>query len=106
MITSDPMADGTFQTLAVVGAGNMGSGIAQKMASEGFDVILVDLDDEKVSRGLRGIEQTLNDGVERKLFTPDQVKGILSRIRGTSRFEDLRDADLVVEAVFEDMRVK
>ncbi len=42
----------TLRTLAVVGAGNMGSGIAQKMATEGFDVILVDVDDEKVARGL------------------------------------------------------
>jgi enoyl-CoA hydratase/3-hydroxyacyl-CoA dehydrogenase len=100
------MADGTFHTLAVVGAGNMGSGIAQKMASEGFDVLLVDLDDDKVRRGLRGIEQTLNDGAARKLFTPEQVKGILASIRGTTRYEDLRDADLVVEAVFEDLAVK
>jgi enoyl-CoA hydratase/3-hydroxyacyl-CoA dehydrogenase len=100
------VAAGTFQTLAVVGAGNMGSGIAQKMASEGFDVILVDLDDDKVQRGLRGIERTLHDGVERKLFTSDQVNGILSRIRGTTEFENLKDADLVVEAVFEEMTVK
>jgi enoyl-CoA hydratase/3-hydroxyacyl-CoA dehydrogenase len=100
------MSDGTFQTLAVIGAGNMGSGIAQKMASEGFDVLLVDLDEERVRRGLRGIEQTLTDGVERKLFTADQVKAILSRIRGTTTFEDLKDADLVVEAVFEDIDVK
>src|SRR4051812_20709934 len=100
------MADGTFHTLAVVGAGNMGSGIAQKMAGEGFDVILVDVDEEKVSRGLRGIVKTLEHGVERKLFTAEQVTGILSRIRGTTRFDDLKDADLVVEAVFEDLGVK
>jgi enoyl-CoA hydratase / 3-hydroxyacyl-CoA dehydrogenase len=100
------MADGTFRTLAVIGAGNMGSGIAQKMASEGFDVMLVDLDEEKVARGLRGIEKTLTDGIERKLFTPERVKEILSRIRGTTRFEDLADVDLVVEAVFEDLGVK
>jgi len=100
------MADGAFRTLAVIGAGNMGSGIAQKMASEGFDVILVDLDEEKVARGLRGIGKTLEDGVERKLFTPETVTGILSRIRGTTRFEDLADADLVVEAVFEEIGIK
>src|SRR5436190_2178165 len=109
MITSSTgpyMADGTFHTLAVVGAGNMGSGIAQKMASEGFSVLLVDLDDDKVQRGLRGIEKTLDDGVERKIFTPDQVTAILGRIRATTRFEDLKDVDLVVEAVFEDLGVK
>ena len=49
--------DRPFERLAVVGAGNMGSGIAQKMATEGFSVMLVDLDDEKVARGLSTIEQ-------------------------------------------------
>jgi enoyl-CoA hydratase / 3-hydroxyacyl-CoA dehydrogenase len=100
------MAVGTFRTLAVIGAGNMGSGIAQKMASEGFDVILVDLDEERVARGLRGIQKTLEDGIERKLFTPETVAGIRSRIRGTTRFDDLAGVDLVVEAVFEEMDVK
>jgi enoyl-CoA hydratase / 3-hydroxyacyl-CoA dehydrogenase len=106
MIASDLVSTRRFHTLAVVGAGNMGSGIAQKMASEGFDVFLVDLDDEKVSRGIAGIERTLKDGVERKLFTPDAVKEILSRIRATTAFEDLANVALVVEAVFEDIAVK
>jgi enoyl-CoA hydratase/3-hydroxyacyl-CoA dehydrogenase len=106
MIASDLVTIRTFHTLAVVGAGNMGSGIAQKMASEGFDVFLVDLDDEKVARGIAGIERTLKDGVERKLFTPDGAKDILSRIRPTTKFEDLANVDLVVEAVFEDIDVK
>ena len=47
-----------IRTLAVIGAGNMGSGIAQKMATEGFPVILVDLYDDKVARGLAIIERT------------------------------------------------
>lgn len=100
------MATRTFQTLAVVGAGNMGSGIAQKMASEGFEVRLVDLDDEKVARGLDGIANTLSDAVERQLFTPEAVSAIRSRIHPTTKFEDLADVDLVVEAVFEDLNVK
>jgi enoyl-CoA hydratase/3-hydroxyacyl-CoA dehydrogenase len=100
------VTDGTFQTLAVVGAGNMGSGIAQKMASEGFNVVLLDVDEEKVGRGLRGIEQTLAGAIARKLFTAAEATEILSRIRGTTRYEDLAGADLVVEAVFEDLSVK
>jgi enoyl-CoA hydratase/3-hydroxyacyl-CoA dehydrogenase len=106
MIASDVVTPRTFRTLAVVGAGNMGSGIAQKMASEGFSVFLVDLDDERVSRGTAGIERTLRDGIERKLFTPDGVKVIMSRIHPTTKFEDLANVDLVVEAVFEDIDVK
>jgi enoyl-CoA hydratase / 3-hydroxyacyl-CoA dehydrogenase len=95
-----------LEQLAVVGAGNMGSGIAQKMATEGFRVLLVDLDDEKVARGRRIIEQTLADGVQRKIFRPEQVDAILGRVTATSRFEDLATADLVVEAVFEDFDIK
>jgi enoyl-CoA hydratase/3-hydroxyacyl-CoA dehydrogenase len=84
----------------------MGSGIAQKMASEGLTVILVDLDEDRVQRGLRGIEKTLHDGVDRKIFTADQAAETLSRIRATTSFNDLKNADLVVEAVFEDIDVK
>jgi enoyl-CoA hydratase / 3-hydroxyacyl-CoA dehydrogenase len=96
----------SFKRLAVVGAGNMGSGIAQKMATEGFPVVLVDLDDEKVARGLANIERTLNDGVERKIFRADDARAIRQRISGTAQFDTLTDVDLVVEAVFEDLQVK
>jgi enoyl-CoA hydratase/3-hydroxyacyl-CoA dehydrogenase len=92
--------------LAVIGAGNMGSGIAQKAATEGFPVILVDVDDDKVARGLAIIEKTLADGVERKIFRPDDAKAIRERITGTADWSKLQAADLVVEAVFEDFDVK
>jgi enoyl-CoA hydratase/3-hydroxyacyl-CoA dehydrogenase len=100
------MSEKNMKKLAVIGAGNMGSGIAQKMASEGFDVTLVDLDDEKVQRGLGIIRNTLAEGVERKIFGADQAEAIQSRIRGTANWDDLADVDLVVEAVFEDLGVK
>jgi enoyl-CoA hydratase/3-hydroxyacyl-CoA dehydrogenase len=96
----------TVRTLAVIGAGNMGSGIAQKAATEGFPVILVDLDDAKVARGLAIIDKTLTDGVERKIFRADDAKAIRERITGTADWSKLADADLVVEAVFEDFDVK
>ncbi len=94
------------QKLAVIGAGNMGSGIAQKIATEGFPVILVDLDDDKVARGVEIIRTTLKEGVERRIFRPEQAKEIESRIEGTSDWSRLSDVDLVVEAVFEDEAVK
>jgi enoyl-CoA hydratase / 3-hydroxyacyl-CoA dehydrogenase len=98
--------DRPFERLAVVGAGNMGSGIAQKMATEGFSVMLVDLDDEKVARGLGIINKTLGDGVQRGIFTAAESISIGQRITGTTRFEDLTGVDLVVEAVFEDLDIK
>jgi enoyl-CoA hydratase/3-hydroxyacyl-CoA dehydrogenase len=100
------MADKPFRTLGVVGAGNMGSGIAQKMATEGFDVLLVDVDDEKVARGLATIDRTLKEAVERGIMKADRTRAIRERIRGTARYEDLAPADLVVEAVFEDRSLK
>ena len=95
--------DRPFERLAVVGAGNMGSGIAQKMATEGFQVVLVDLDDGKVARGLQIIESTLADGVGRGIFSSGDAAAIAGRVTGTAKFDDLAGVDLVVEAVFEDL---
>jgi len=92
--------------IAVIGAGNMGSGIAQKIAQEGLNVVLIDLKDEYVERGLGIIRQLLQEGVDRKIFKPGQLDDILSRITGTSDFNAAADADLVIEAVFEDKQVK
>lgn len=98
--------DRPLRRLAVVGAGNMGSGIAQKMATEGFDVVLVDVDDDKVARGLRIIQGTLADGVAKKVISGSEAAAALERVTCTSRFADLDSTDLVVEAVFEDLRIK
>ncbi len=95
-----------IRKFAVIGAGNMGSGIAQKIAAEGHPVTLVDLDDEKVERGLGIIRKTLEKGVEKGVFRPEKVEKILGNLRGTSDWSELGDVDLVVEAVFEDLEVK
>jgi len=92
--------------IGVIGAGNMGSGIAQKMAQEGLNVVVVDIKEEFVERGLNTIKQLLQEGVDRKIFTPQQVEKTLSRIKGSTDFTAVADADLVVEAVFEDKKVK
>jgi enoyl-CoA hydratase / 3-hydroxyacyl-CoA dehydrogenase len=94
------------KNFAVIGAGNMGSGIAQKIATEGYSVMLVDLDDEKVERGLKIIRDMLQQGVERRIFRPEKAEAILNNIQGTSDWSQLGDVDLVVEAVFEDLGVK
>ncbi len=69
-------------------------------------MILVDLDDAKVARGLAIIEKTLADGVERKVFRPDMASAIRERITATADWSKLAGADLVIEAVFEDLDVK
>jgi enoyl-CoA hydratase/3-hydroxyacyl-CoA dehydrogenase len=92
--------------IGVIGAGNMGSGIAQKIAQEGLSVVIVDIRDEFVERGLTTIKELLGEGVQRKIFSPAQVEEVLSRITGTTDFSEVANADLVIEAVFEDKQVK
>ncbi len=95
-----------IQKIGVIGAGNMGSGIAQKIAQEGIPVVMVDLKEEFVQRGMNTIKRLLGEGVERKIFTPAQVEAVLSRITATSDMNAVADADIVIEAVFEDKAVK
>lgn len=99
-------ANKAISKIGVVGAGNMGSGIAQKIAKEGINVVLLDVKDEFVKRGLANIGKILEDGIKRKLFTPAQVQEIQSRITGTTDLAAVADADLVIEAVFENKEVK
>ncbi|MGD2024185.1 MAG: 3-hydroxyacyl-CoA dehydrogenase NAD-binding domain-containing protein, partial [Desulfobacterales bacterium] len=95
-----------IKKIAVIGAGNMGSGIAQKLAQEGLNVVLVDMTEDFVERGINIIRQTMKEAVERKILDADQVHDVLSRIIGTCDFDMVADADLVIEAVFEDKQVK
>ena len=95
-----------MKKIGIIGAGNMGSGIVQKTAQEGLSVVMMDIKPEFVDKGLKNIQTTLKEAVERKLFKPEQVTDILSRIQGTTDLTDTKDCDLVIEAVFEDMAVK
>ncbi len=95
-----------IQKVGIIGAGSMGNGIAQKVAQEGIQVVMVDIEDRFVKKGLDKIKKTLSEAVERKIFTEEQTKDILGRITGTTNKDDVRDADIVIEAVFEDMNVK
>jgi len=92
--------------IGIIGAGNMGSGIAQKTAQEGFSVVMVDIKSEFVENGLNIIKETLQEAVERKIMKPEKVDEILGRIHGTTNLADVKDCDLIIEAVFEDMAVK
>ena len=95
------------QSVAIIGAGNMGSGIAQKTAQEEFDVQMVDREAQWVERGQRIISDFLTEAVERRIFSPDQVQDIKNRIKGVVGVENTaEDTDLVIEAVFEDFDIK
>jgi len=92
--------------IGVIGAGQMGHGIALVAAKAGFDVILRDIKDEYVQKGLGKIERFLDKSIEKGKMTADEKKKILSRIKGTTKLEDLKDVDLAIEAIFENVKVK
>lgn len=95
------------QSVAIIGAGNMGSGIAQKTAQEEFDVQMVDREAQWVERGQSIIADFLSEAVERRIFSPQQVADIQGRITGVIGTENTSpDTDLVIEAVFEDFDIK
>ena len=95
------------QSVAIIGAGNMGSGIAQKTAQEEFDVQMVDREAQWVERGQTIISDFLSEAVERRIFSPEQVEQIKGRITGVVGTENTAsDTDLVIEAVFEDFDIK
>ncbi|HZG14827.1 MAG TPA: 3-hydroxybutyryl-CoA dehydrogenase [Candidatus Bathyarchaeia archaeon] len=94
------------QTFMVVGAGQMGSGIAQVAAQAGLQVILNDIKQEFVDRGLQTITKNLSRNVEKGKLTDEEKQAILSRIRPSVDLADGTAADFVVEAVTENMAVK
>ncbi len=96
----------TIKTIGVVGAGTMGNGIAQVAAQAGYDVIMTDIEDRFVQNGLKNIDKFLAKSVEKGKMTADVKAQIMGRIKGTAKIEDMKDADYVVEVVFEDMEVK
>jgi enoyl-CoA hydratase/3-hydroxyacyl-CoA dehydrogenase len=92
--------------VAVIGAGNMGAGIAQKIAQEGYEVRLADMDLERAQAGYRRVEESLEQAVARRILRAEAAEAVLARITPVGSLEELSDVDLVIEAVFENLAVK
>ena len=95
-----------MKVIGVLGAGSMGNGIAQVASQVGYQVIMRDIEDRFVQSGLNAIGKFLTKSVEKGKMTEDQKKEVLSRIKGTTKMEDLKDADFIIEAIFEDLELK
>lgn len=95
-----------IETIAVIGAGTMGHGIAQVAAQAGYAVVLEDMSEELVASGLARIGDNLKKGIERGKLTEEERTATLARIRTSTRLEDAADADLVIEAVIEKLGAK
>jgi len=96
----------TIQTIGVVGAGTMGHGIAQVAAAAGYRVLLRDVDQGSLARGISGIERNLAKGIQLGKLTDDDRDAILQHIRGTTHLEEIANADLIIEAVPEQLQLK
>ncbi len=92
--------------VAVVGCGLMGSGIAQVVAQSGCQVVVREVNDELLEKGLKGIEENLQRLVEKGTLTEVQHEQTRGRLRGTTSLSELREVDLVIEAIIEQLPLK
>ncbi|MFL0581042.1 3-hydroxybutyryl-CoA dehydrogenase [Solibacillus silvestris] len=95
-----------IQKVMVIGAGQMGSGIAQVCAQAGYEVILNDMKDEFFERGLNTITKNLARDVEKGRKTEEEKSTVLARITKSLTIEDAKDADIIIEAAVENMDIK
>jgi 3-hydroxybutyryl-CoA dehydrogenase len=95
-----------MRNIAVIGAGTMGNGIAHTAAAAGLSVILVDVSEEFVQRGMATISANLQRGVDKGRTSAAEKQEILGRIRTTTKMEDVRGADMVIEAIVENLSAK
>jgi 3-hydroxybutyryl-CoA dehydrogenase len=94
-----------IKKIGVLGCGLMGSGIAQTAATAGYDTIVREVSDDLIAKGFGGIEKSLTKFAEKRTLkeSPDQIRG---RLRGTTKFEDLSDCDIIIEAIVENLDTK
>lgn len=95
-----------IKTVAVIGSGQMGVGIAQVFAQAGFDTLLNDINEEALSKGVASIEQNLGKMVSKEKITDQEAANALAHISTTLEITDLKSADLVIEAATESEKLK
>lgn len=96
----------TIQKVMVIGAGQMGAGIAQVCAQAGFEVKLNDREEQFFQRGLQTITKNLDRNVEKGRITEDEKLAVLNNITKSLSIEDAKDVDIVIEAAVENMEIK
>jgi len=96
----------TIKKIGVIGAGTMGHGIALVAAKAGYTVVIRDIKQDFVDAGLSKVEKFLTKSVEKGKMKANEKDQILKKITGTTKLQDLHDADLVIEAIFENVQVK
>jgi 3-hydroxybutyryl-CoA dehydrogenase len=95
-----------IQKVGVVGCGLMGSGIAQTAAQAGYSVVVREVNDDLLKKGLGSIEKNLNRLVEKGALSAEDRDKVKGRLKGTTQLEDLKDCDIVIEAIIEQLEPK
>jgi len=95
-----------IKTIGVIGAGTMGNGIAQAFAAKGYDVVMQDIAEPALAKGLAAVSGSMDRLIKKGMLTEDAKKATLSRICTTTKAEDLASADLLIEAATENESVK
>ena len=95
-----------IQTVGIVGAGTMGNGIAQACAVVGLDVVMVDISDAAVQKGIATVAGSLDRLIKKDKLTEADKASALARIQGSTSYDDLKRADLVIEAATENLELK
>ena len=96
----------SIQTVGIVGAGTMGNGIAQACATKGINVVMVDIADAAVQKGLATISGSLDRLIKKEKISEADKAAALARIKGSTRYDDLQSAQLVIEAATENYELK
>ncbi|BDT69769.1 3-hydroxybutyryl-CoA dehydrogenase [Comamonadaceae bacterium OS-1] len=96
----------TINTVGIVGAGTMGNGIAQTCAAAGLQVVMVDISEEAVAKGLATIAGSLDRLIKKDKLTAEDKAAILARIQGSTQYSDFSSAQLVIEAATENYALK
>jgi 3-hydroxybutyryl-CoA dehydrogenase len=97
---------GRIEKAAIIGGGIMGRGIAHTVAAAGIDVLIVEINEEILKNTISTIEEDIDREISRWAMTKGEKKSILSRIKGTTNIKDIKDYDVVIEAVDEDADLK
>lgn len=95
-----------FAKLAIIGGGTMGAGITVAALDAGFPVIMIERDAESIARGQANVEKVYNGLIAKGRMTEEGKAAIMARYTPSTSYDDLKDVDLVIEAVFEDLDVK
>lgn len=95
-----------FSKIGVIGAGQMGAGIAQVIAASGFATLLFDTQTAALSRGVEGIQNRLNQAVQKGKITSDVAQATIKRLTPANSLKDFADCDVVIEAIIENFEIK